>query len=144
MAALAGVQYIDSSGVTQTVNYYAFSDTDTRYFIDTIPSGNIQDNKRFSIPGINGNFVIRSGFRGLQVQLIVRYKGTLQVTNSAWQSDREAFAQYSCSVTDGNKFLYSRCTLRPDSGQRITEEMATGQSGNIWFDVRYVFDVEEL
>jgi hypothetical protein len=144
MAIKASVQYVDSDDDTQTVNYYDFSDDNVRNFIDSVPSGNVQDIKRRSISGVEGNFLIRGGFRGLQVELIVRYKGTLQECNDAWKADREAFAKYNCRLGDAIKFDYTRCTLRSDSAKRITEEKASGATGDIWFDVRYVFDVEEL
>jgi hypothetical protein len=144
MSVVAAVEYTDSEDVTVTRNYYEPSDNDVRTFIDSIPSGNVQDIKRRSISGVQGNFIIRGGFRGLQVQLIVRYKGTLAAANAAWKEDREGFAKYNCRIGDASKFDYTRATLRSDSAQRITEEKASGATGNVWFDVRYVFDIEEL
>ena len=138
------VTYTDSDDAVQVVNFYEPSDGQGRIFLDSIPGGNVQDNKRFSIAGVDGNFLIRSGFRGLQVQLVVRYRGTLSDASAAWKSDREAFAKYSCALGDAVKFDYTRTTLRSDSASRVTEEMASGASGLVWFDVRYVFDVEEL
>lgn len=138
MARIVNVSWSGGS-----VGYYPFADGNIRNFLDFIPSGNVQDNRRFSIPGVNGNFLIRAGFRGLALTLKVRYKGLLADCNAAWKSDRENFARYSTAIDDDQTF-YSRCTLRPDSGQRTTGEQASGNSGLAFFDVRYVFDIEEL
>ena len=132
-----------NDGSAQSVSFDSFDTGSTRNFIDFIPSGNVQDNKRFSMPGVDGNFLIRGGFRGLSVAVVVRYKGALANCTAAWKADREAFAAYSCAVNDGQTY-YTRCTLRSDSGQRISGEKASGSSGNAFFDVRWVFDVEEL
>jgi hypothetical protein len=144
MAIQYRVQYSDSDDATQTINFYDPNDGQGRIYLDSKGSGNVQDNKRFSIPGVDGNFLIRSGFRGLQSELKVRYRGALTDAVAAWKSDREAMAKYSCSIGGPSVFDYTRCTLRSDSAQRITEEMASGATGLVWFDVRYVFDVEEL
>ncbi len=132
-----------NDGSAQSVSFDSFDTGSTRNFIDFVPSGNIQDNKRFSMPGLDGNFLIRGGFRGLSVAVMVRYKGTLSACTAAWKADREAFAKYSCAVNDGQTY-YTRCTLRSDSAQRTTGEKASGSSGNAFFDVRFVWDVEEL
>jgi hypothetical protein len=142
MAVKASVQYTSDLGL-QTVSFYDFSDNNTRSFIDYIPFGNVEDNKRFHAPGWNGSALIRGGFIGAQLVLEVRYKDDLTSANSTWRSDREAFAKYSCKITDGDS-LYKRCTLRPGSGERTTSEKASGVSGKGFFNVRYVFDIEEL
>ena len=121
-----------------TTNFYAFSDANARSFIDCSPQGNVQDIKRFSIPGVDGNLLIRGGFRGAQIALTVRYKGTRTNAIGYYKTDRELFAKYNCIVNDGTQ-TWSRCTLRADGAQRITPE----HSG-CFFDVRYIFDVEEL
>jgi len=144
MGIAFAIQYTDDSDAVNTVNFYDFADGNGRSFVDSIPSGNIQDNKRFSIPGVDGNFLIRSGFRGLQVSLKVRYRGSLSDASAAWESDREAFAKYNCALGDAVKFTYNRTTLRSNASSRITEELASGASGLVWFDVLYIFDVEEL
>ena len=131
-----------NDGSAQQVQFVPFASDTIRSFLDLIPSGNVQDNKRFSIPGVDGNFLMRGGFRGHSLDLRVRYKGALSACASAWQSDRQAFAKYSCTVDDGSS-TFTRCTLRSDSGQRTTPERASGASGDAFFDVRYVFDVEE-
>lgn len=144
MGILFAVQYIDAAEATQTVNYNSLSDDTLRMFVDSKASGNNQDISRYRTPGMNGSLLIRGGFVGLSVEATIRYKGTLSAANAAWRADREAFAAFSCAIGDATRFDYSRCTLRNDSFQRITEEMSSGASGNIWFDTRAVFDVEEL
>ena len=141
MAAQISIQYITSAGVTTTVSYYLFADANVRSFIEFAPSGPVYENKRFTIPGVDGNLLIRSGFRGAQYALTVRYKDTPANVDSYWKSDREAFARYNCRITDGVT-TWARCTLRPDSGKRITPERYGG-SNVMFFDVRYVFDQEE-
>ena len=131
-----------NDGAAQSVTFDSFEDGSTRNFIDFIPSGNVQDIKRFNSPGVDGNYVIRGGFRGNTVAVVVRYKNTLANCTAAWKADREAFAKYSCAVDDGQTY-YTRCTLRGDSAQRISGEKASGSSGKAFFDVRFVFDVEE-
>ena len=140
-----------NDGSAQEVTFDSFEDGSTRNFIDFVPSGNVQDNKRFSMPGVDGNFLIRGGFRGLSVAVLVRYKDTLANCTAKWKADREAFAKYSCAVDDGQTY-YTRCTLRSDSAQRTTGEKASGNVGygdlsdehHAFFDVRYVWDVDEL
>jgi hypothetical protein len=124
------------------VNFYAFSDGNSRNFIDFIPTGRAQDNKRYNVPGVDGNFLIRAGYRGEQVVCVVRYKGAPATIEAQWKADRDNFAVNPCSLTD-NVILFPRCTLNDGSGERITGDMASGQSGNIWYNVRYSFTSEE-
>ncbi len=125
------------------VDFYAYSDNNSRNFIDFIPSGQMQDNKRFSIPGVDGNFLTRGGYRGSQIVCIVRYKGALATIEQQWADDRDNFATNPCSITDG-VLTFPRCTLNDSAAERITPDMASGQSGNIWYNVRYSFLNEEL
>ena len=143
MGVLLAIQYTNSTPATVTTNFYAFSDGNVRTLIDSIGSGATYDIKRRSISGVDGNFIIRGGYRGEPVVATVRYKGTLSAANAAWKTDRDAFGKYNCAIGDAVRFDYTRCTLQNGSGQRLTEEMASGASGNIWFDVRYVFQIEE-
>lgn len=128
-----------------TIEYKEFTDTGPRYFIDMIPGGRVYDNKRFRAPGWSGNVLIRSGYTGQQLALIVRYQDTLTNANAAWKTDRDLFAQYNCVINKSivGETPWDRCTLRPGSGERITDELAYGASGTKFFTVRYVFDVEQ-
>ncbi len=76
-------------------DFKAFSDSGPRYFFDLIPSGASHDNKKFHAPGWNGNAVIRGGFTGQQLVLIVRYQDTLTNANAAWKADRDLWANYN-------------------------------------------------
>ena len=67
MAALCSVT---ANGTT--ISFNALSDTGPRYFIDLIPTGRAYDNKRFHAPGWNGNVIVRSGYTGQQLALLVR------------------------------------------------------------------------
>ena len=125
------------------VDFYAFSDANSRNFIDFIPSGQQQDNKRYNMPGVDGNFLIRGGYRGSTIVCIVRYKGALATIENQWNADRNNFATNPCSITDG-VVTFPRCTLNDSAAERITGDMASGQSGNIWYNVRYSFTSEEL
>ena len=125
------------------VNFYHYSDDNSRNFIDFIPFGQRQDIKRYNIPGVDGNWVIRGGYRGSDLICIVRYKGTPSEIEQQWNADRNNFAVNPCSITD-TILTYNRCTLKDSSARRITGDMASGQSGKIWYNVIYEFDVEEL
>ena len=129
-----------------TTEFLQFSDTVgsvARYFIDFIPQAADFDNKRFRAPGWNGNALIRGGFMGQQLTLNVRYQATtLAGAAAAWKADRDRWAEYSASIND-NVTTWSRCTLRPGSGNRTTEDLAHGPTHK-FFEVRYVFDAEEL
>jgi len=138
MARIVTIGWNDGSAKEITFDAFGTAASE-RFFLDFIPSGDVYDNRRYNIPGVDGNFLIRAGFRGRTVAVTVRYQATLLTTCTAnWKADREAFARYSCAVDDGQTY-YTRCTLRPDSGQR-----ASGEKNGALFDVRYVWDVEEL
>jgi hypothetical protein len=144
MAVKATVTYTNKLGATASVLFYGFDDvaSQSRFFIDYIPSGSTHDIGRFNAVGVDGNFLTRKGFRGSTVELIVRYRGNIDAIALLWQADRENFAKYSCAITD-TVVPYTRCTLRANSGSRTTEELAVGATGNIFYDVRFLFDVEE-
>ena len=143
MARIATIAWTDSAGASQNVAFSSFADGDIRNFVDFIPSGNIQDIRRFNTPGVDGNFLIRAGFRGAQLEVNVRYKDTLANCTAAWKADREAFAKYSTAINDGQSY-FTRCTLRNNSATRSSGEKASGSSGKAFFDVQYIFDIEEL
>ena len=143
MAVKFSVQY--DNGSTQTINFYGFDDkaTQDRFFIDFQPDGAIFETRRFNMPGVDGNLTTKLGNRGGSAILIVRYQGPAATIAGLWQSDRENFARYTCAITDGTT-TYTRATLRPNSGNRITEELADGSTGDIFYHVRYLFDLEDL
>ena len=126
-----------------TTNFLSFGSAAPRYFIDLVPSGSVYDNKHFHAPGWNGNAIIRGGFTGQQLALIVQYRSTLSLANDAWKTDRDSWAKYNCIVNKAvvGETPWSRCTLL--SSDRITDEMANGADGTKWFNVRFLFQVEE-
>jgi len=127
-----------------TVNFDKLGDAGPRYFLDFIPNGPQYDYKRFRAPGWNGNALIRGGYTGQQLVFNARYQGALSTINNAWKADRDLFSQYNCVINDiGDSLIWSRCTLRPDSAIRTSDELAYGPGGTKFFSVRYVFDVEE-
>lgn len=133
--------YISVVSNGTTTNFKSFDESGPRYFLDLIESGPDYDIKRRRAPGWNGNALIRGGFVGHQLALIVRYQDTLANATAAWKADKYRWAQYNASITDGVT-VWSRCTMR--SSERTSEEMAQGATGIKFFSVRYVFDVEEL
>ena len=144
MATKATVTYKDFAGVTHDIKFYGFDDkaTQSRFFIDYNTPGPTHDVRRFNPAGVSGNFVTRLGSRGSNVELTVRYQGPINDIALLWKADREAFAEYSCAITD-TVIPFSRCTLAPNSGNRITDEMAAGTSGDIFYHVRYLFKSED-
>lgn len=125
---------------SSAIEFKDFGDAGPRYYIDDIQSGPMYENLRFRAPGWNGNALIRGGFTGEQLALIVRYQDTLVNAIAAWRADKNLFAQYNCTLNDGVT-TWTRATMR--SSERITDEFGRGASAIKFFEVRYVFDVEE-
>ena len=134
-----------STFVTCTANstaiaFKSFDELGPRYYKDLVHSGPQYDIKRKRAPGWNGNAIIRGGFTGERLVLIVRYQDTLANAFAAWKSDKQLFAEYNTSINDG-VYTWERCTML--SSERITEELAYGAGTTKFFEVRYVFEVEE-
>jgi len=115
-------------------------DSGPRFYIDNYEAGPEYDIGRFHGPGWNGNAIIRRGYTGQKMVVIVRYQDTLPNAIAAWKSDRDAFAQYNSQITD-NVTTWKRCTLI--SSDRTSEELAYGAGGVKFFTVRYLFNAEE-
>jgi len=51
------------------------------------------DNRQFSVPGVDGVWVMRAGQRAGRISLTVRYYGTIAAAALAYKTDRELFAK---------------------------------------------------
>ena len=93
------------------------------------------DTPAYNIPGVDGNLRLRKGLVGGDVMLTCRYFGVAATVDAYWIADKLAFANKSCSLTDGTN-TYSRCELV--SATRLGPEKGT-KDGKYLFDVMYRF-----
>lgn len=107
--------------------------------LDWNPGNRMYDTPSFHLPGVDGNLRLRKGLVGGDLSLTVRYWGASATVNAYWASDRDAFANASCSITDGTE-TYARCELV--SASRVAPESGTA-TGAILFDVLYRFQIDQ-
>jgi len=127
------------------VNFYGLDDyeTQSRGYVDAVIGGPNFQHQRYNIPGVEGNFTTYMGFRGRTVELRAMYIGALATIITQWRGDQENFGRYTCSLSDGTE-TFSRAHLRPGSGARIGDEIAWGSPTKQAFEVRYLFDCEQV
>lgn len=99
--------------------------------------------KRFHVPGVDGNYVIRGGLAGGNIMCAMRYIGVKATALANYRTDREFFAAGSNTIIDDEGRTYSLCNLL---GMAIETEpqglLVVGQSNPIWFDVTAAFIVD--
>lgn len=93
---------------------------------------------RFHPPGTNGNYIVRGGRDGMKLHFRVRYHGTYSAIHTAYQADREAWANDGITVVDGNGQTWLECNLL--SMEPAGPVKSTGRgAGNGYMDVDVVF-----
>ena len=115
MSLTFGIQYTDDSDVVQTNTYAALTLAYGRYALDITFDSPEQDNKRFKVPGIDGNYLIRGGRSGGLVTCEMLYIGdrkasSVQNLDDTLLADQEAYADRACSIAIGTH-TYTNCNL---------------------------------
>jgi len=121
-----------------SVNYLENALGVARVALDINSEAPVYDNKRFHVPNVDGNFIIRNGRTGQKIIAIVRYQGTLAQVRQYFKADRDAFATASVTIVDDSNESYTYCNLV--SAKQLSIVKATGRvSGQVFLDVSYVF-----
>ena len=100
----------------------------------------VYDIKRFHIPGVDGNLIIRGGISGGNIICMMRYVDALATALLNYRTDRELFAKQENTIVDDEGRTNNRCNLIAMS--RETEPDVIDATSNIWFDVTAVFIVD--
>lgn len=100
----------------------------------------VHDIKRFHVPGVDGNLIIRGGISGGNIICMMRYVNTLATALANYRTDRELFAGQENTIVDDGGRTHNRCNLIAMS--RETEPDVLDATSNIWFDVTAVFIVD--
>jgi len=100
----------------------------------------VYDIKRFHVPGVDGNFIIRAGISGGNIICMMRYVNLLAMALNDYQADRELFAKQANDIIDDAGQLHPSCNLVGMS--RETDPQVIDATANIWFDVTAVFIVD--
>ena len=103
----------------------------------------IENIKRFHVPGVDGNYVVRGGQAGGNIMCAMRYINVKATALLDYRTDRELFAGQSNTIVDDEGRTYSSCNL---IGMAIETEpqglIVVGQASPIWFDVTAAFIVD--
>jgi len=103
-------------------------------------SAPVYDIKRFHVPGIDGNYIVRGGISGGNILCIVRYVDALATALANLRTDRELFASQSNTIIDDEGRAHTLCNLTGMT--RETEPEPIDATANIWFDATAVFTID--
>lgn len=101
------------------------------------------DIKRFHVPGVDGNFVVRGGIKGRRIMARMRYVGSSAAAAVAlYVADRTSWESASVSITDDAGLSYDTCNL---ASMRVTSPpRPTGRSsGQAYLDAEAIFIVDK-
>jgi hypothetical protein len=109
------IAYYDDSEVLQTLTYASLSLTYGRKAIDFTPDSPEQDIKRFRVPGIDGNYLMRNGRSGGLLTFAMLYIGDRKNSSAAnvddlLIADMAALADRACTITLGTN-TFTNCNL---------------------------------
>ena len=103
----------------------------------------LENLKRFHVPGVDGNYVVRGGQAGGNIMCAIRYINAKVTALANYRTDRETFARQSNTIIDDEGRTYTFCNL---IGMAIeTEPNVLGIEGvadAVWFDVTAAFIVD--
>lgn len=124
-----------------TVNFASLTSSTGQYCMDYNQSPINRELKRFHVPGVLGNYIVRDTQSGGKINIRVRYVNTT-VANilGAYKSNRDYFLAYELSITDPAGTSITRCNLDPNNSGPSSEIRPTGSG--VFFDVTYQFMVD--
>ncbi|MFQ5409534.1 MAG: hypothetical protein ACE5FI_14080 [Anaerolineales bacterium] len=131
---------------TFTVGSSTFSALDTtngRKALAILVDAADLDLKRFHVPGVDGNFVVRGGIKGRRILARVRYIGSnVGAALALYVADRTSWEATSVSITDDGGTSYTTCNV---ASMRVTSPpRPTGRaSGQAYLDVEAIFTVDK-
>ena len=131
-----------SDGVTP-VAFGAMSVSNGRKAMSMSVNSPSYSKQQFSLPGVDGIYVVRGGKRATQITAMVRYVGaSVTAAEALYTSDKAAFANVALTITDPSATVYTRCELVENGMVRQGEIRPTGRTaGQVRFDVLAQFEV---
>jgi len=109
-----------------------------RYALALRVDAEVDDNRRFHVPGVNGNYIIRAGRVNQKVMASVRYQGPKTSVYDHMKADGDAWAVTAVTVTDPDGNAYTGCNL--ESFSRSSDPRGTGRTaGHMFFDAIAIF-----
>jgi len=67
--------------------------------------------RRYHSPGQDGNFLVRGGQNGGEINVTVRYIGTIDEVWDLYNTDKAAWEDTEVIIADPTGFSYERCNL---------------------------------
>ena len=109
------IQYTDDAEAVQTLTYASLNLAFGRYALDITVDSPEQDNKRFRVPGIDGNYLIRGGRSGGLITCEMLYIGdrksaSAENLDDTLLADQAVLADRACTITLGSN-AYTNCNL---------------------------------
>ena len=121
-----------------SVSYGQLANTYGKYALSCMVDAPIHRLLRFHPPGVDGNFVVRSGREGGIIRMRARYVGIIDSIRSQWTSDREGWVTAAQTVVADDGSSYDNCNLV--SATQMTDiKGIAGEAGLSYFDVVITF-----
>lgn len=99
--------------------------------------------RRFHVPGVAGNYIVRDVQSGGKITVRVRYVySTISDLISEYNTDRDIFLASEMVITDPSSATFDRCNLDADNSGPASEIRPTGSG--VFFDVNYQFTVDGI
>lgn len=121
------------------ITFAGLNHADGRYALDINVGSRDYDIKRYHVPGVDGNYVVRCGAKGGIITASVRYVGIIGAVLGYYTTDLAAIANKACTIVDDAGNSYTRCELVPNGANRTSKPKATGRSSLVYFDAQFTF-----
>jgi hypothetical protein len=111
-----------------------------RYAIEMDAGSNVMDIRRFRVPGVNGQYIIRAGSSGRRIVARMRYIGsTAAAAEALYHTDVDLWTTKQVAIGLLG-ITYKGCNLMGESVHRLSPIKATGRQANYcYFDVAMTF-----
>jgi len=107
-------------------------------------NGAVYDKRRFHVPGVDGNYIVRCGRKSQLLVYRLRYFGSVANVADYMATDYNKWATESITIEDSGGNSHNGCNLTDDGFKVIGEMRPAGRATatNVYVDVEATFTVD--
>lgn len=126
------------------ITYAGVSTSNGRQALDFDPGAPDQLQFRFHPPGVAGNYLVRDGTTGANINVVMRYVGaTKDAAEALYISDVNTFCYKPVKILCNGQ-VYLGLNVRPSSIRRVSpiKPIGRGSPGQVFFNVSMTFTID--